>query len=75
MFFKRLESFFLGELIEFLNNEDPVMNPLTFNPFNFDDLSVVLLPVDEVSLDALDFNDMVSISLKTKRYFIRKAKG
>ena len=52
MFFKRLESFFLGELIEFLNSEDPVMNPLTFNAFNFYDLSVVLLPVDEVSLDA-----------------------
>lgn len=75
MFFMRLESFFLGELIEFLNSDDPVTNPLTFKAFNFDDLSVVLLPLDEVSRDPIDFKDIVSISSKTKRYFIRKAKG
>ena len=50
------------------------MKLLTFNGFNFDYLSVVLLPVDDVSLDRIDFNDIVSISLKTKRYLFGKKK-
>lgn len=62
MFFMILESLLFGELLkEFLNKEDPVIKSLIFNIFNFDDLLVVFLFVDDVSLDMIEFDERVFI--------------